>query len=165
MELIQTLGIEGKLLLAQIVNFAILLFVLWKVAYKPLTTLMTERAQKIQKGVDDAKQMDEQRTTWNREHQEMLVSARKQAQEVVAVAQAQSAEMITQAKTQAQQKIDTMMAEAQKVVKQEQRAAMVELEKSMTKLVVDVASKFLTKKMNAKDDETMIEQMAKSLHS
>jgi len=165
MELLHTLGIEPKLLLAQVVNFTILVLVLWKVVYKPLSILMKERAGKIQKGLDDAKQMDEQRTAWNREHQEMLIAAKKEAQGVVAAAQTQSSEMMTQARADAQQKIEVMMTEAQKTLKHEQKIAMTELEKNMTRLVVSVAGQFLTKKMNPKDDETMIEQMAKSLHS
>ncbi len=163
MELLQTLGIEPKLLAAQVVNFTILLLVLWKVAYKPLTTLMNERSEKIQKGLDDAKKMEEQRQQWNREHQEMLAAAKKQAQGVVVAAQAQSVQMVAVARVEAQEKIKSMMDEAQKAMKQEHAMAMGELEKNMTRLVVEVAGQFLTKKMNAKDDEAMIEQMAKSL--
>jgi len=162
-ELLQTLGIEPKLLAAQVVNFTILLLVLWKVAYKPLTTLMNERSEKIQKGLDDAKKMEEQRQQWNREHQEMLAAAKKQAQGVVVAAQAQSVQMVAVARVEAQEKIKSMMDEAQKAMKQEHAMAMGELEKNMTRLVVEVAGQFLTKKMNAKDDEAMIEQMAKSL--
>lgn len=162
MELLQTLGIDWKLLIAQVVNFTILLLVLWKVVYKPLSTLMSERTEKIQKGLDDAKKMDEQRTAWNREHQQMMVTARKEAQDIVAAAQTQSAALVAEARTQAQEKIVTMMDEAKKTMKHEHSMAMGELEKNMTRLVVDVAGQFLTKKMNAKDDEAMIERLVEA---
>jgi hypothetical protein len=53
-ELFATFGINGKLLVVQLVNFGILLAALTYLLYKPLMTLMEERAQFIGKGVKDA---------------------------------------------------------------------------------------------------------------
>lgn len=53
-ELVQKLGIEWNLLIAQAVNFLIVLFVLWLTAYKPLVRILRERKEKIEKGVRDA---------------------------------------------------------------------------------------------------------------
>ncbi len=51
-DLISKLGIEWKLLLAQIVNFVILFLVLKKFLYKPLLNFMNNRRQKIADGLD-----------------------------------------------------------------------------------------------------------------
>ena len=123
---------------------------------------MKERTEKIQKGLDDAKKMEVQRQEWNREHQEMMATARKEAQEIVTGAQTQSVQMVAAARTEAQEKMKGMMDEAQKAMKHEHAMAMGELEKNMTRLVVEVAGQFLTKKMNAKDDEAMIEQLVEA---
>jgi len=50
-ELFSQLGIDPKLLLAQGVNFLILLFVLTKFVYKPLMKMVEERRAKIELGV------------------------------------------------------------------------------------------------------------------
>ncbi|MDP3792366.1 MAG: hypothetical protein Q8Q89_01415 [bacterium] len=50
-ELFSQLGINWKLLLAQGVNFIILLIVLTKFIYKPLIKMIDERRQKIELGV------------------------------------------------------------------------------------------------------------------
>jgi len=59
MDALTSLGIDFKLLIAQIVNFGILLFVLTKFLYKPLVKLLDERKQKIAQGLDDSQKAEE----------------------------------------------------------------------------------------------------------
>ncbi|WP_413854271.1 F0F1 ATP synthase subunit B [Candidatus Ruminimicrobium bovinum] len=47
-------GLETKLFIAQIVNFAILLFILKKFLYKPIAQMLEERRNKIKQGLEDA---------------------------------------------------------------------------------------------------------------
>lgn len=54
MELFNALGLDIKLIIAQWVNFAILLFVLYKFAYGPILEFIKERTDKISRGVKDA---------------------------------------------------------------------------------------------------------------
>lgn len=53
-DLIQKLGIEWNLLIAQAVNFLIVLAVLWLTAYKPIVRMLRERKERIEKGIHDA---------------------------------------------------------------------------------------------------------------
>ena len=54
MGLIYALGIDGRILLAQLFNFAILVFILWRFAYKPVLNILEERRLKVEKSLDDA---------------------------------------------------------------------------------------------------------------
>ena len=47
-------GLEGKLFIAQIINFAVLLFILKKFLYEPIANMLEERKTKIKQGLDDA---------------------------------------------------------------------------------------------------------------
>ena len=53
-ELIKTFHIELNLLVAQIVNFSIVLFVLYRFAYAPILKTLNSRTGKIEKGLKDA---------------------------------------------------------------------------------------------------------------
>lgn len=53
-ELMQKLGIDWRLLLAQLVNFLILFFLLKKLLYKPVLDLLEQRRRKIAEGMRDA---------------------------------------------------------------------------------------------------------------
>jgi F-type H+-transporting ATPase subunit b len=53
-ELFSKLGIDWKLLIAQAVNFLLLLTILRFTVYKPLLNLLRDRREKIEKGLKDA---------------------------------------------------------------------------------------------------------------
>ncbi len=57
--IISTFHIDWKIIIAQAVNFAVVFTVLYIFALKPLSKLMKERSEKIQKGIADAKRSDE----------------------------------------------------------------------------------------------------------
>jgi F0F1-type ATP synthase membrane subunit b/b' len=50
-DLLGKLGINAPLFLAQLVNFSIVLLVMWKWVYTPLVKLMDKRAQEIADGL------------------------------------------------------------------------------------------------------------------
>ncbi len=52
------LGIDWKLLLSQVVNFAILLAVLTQFVYKPLIKVVKKRNERIKEGLDKANEAD-----------------------------------------------------------------------------------------------------------
>ncbi|MBT7553014.1 ATP synthase F0 subunit B, partial [bacterium] len=55
MEILELFGVDWRLMIAQLVNFVIVLLVLWKFAIKPLMKTMESRNAEISKGLDDAK--------------------------------------------------------------------------------------------------------------
>jgi len=57
-ELFEQLGIDWKLFLSQVVNFFILLTILWAFVYKPLIKVIKERTRKIKEGLDKAEEAD-----------------------------------------------------------------------------------------------------------
>ena len=54
--IISTFHIDWKIIIAQAINFGVVFTVLYIFALKPLGKLMAERAEKIAKGVEDAKE-------------------------------------------------------------------------------------------------------------
>lgn len=60
MELLAKLGVDVSLLIAQIVNFAILLGILSYFIYRPLINLLDARRERIQKAMDDAARIEQQ---------------------------------------------------------------------------------------------------------
>ena len=52
---LQVLGITWPKLIAQFINFSIVLFVLWRFAYRPVFAMLETRRLKIAEGIDFAK--------------------------------------------------------------------------------------------------------------
>lgn len=76
-DLLSKLGIDGKLLLAQAVNFLVLLYLLNRFAYKPLLKAMKARRERIQEGLDKSDEADRRLT----DAQEMAKGRVREAEE------------------------------------------------------------------------------------
>lgn len=52
----ESLGIDLKLLIAQVVNFIIVMLLLWKFAYTPVLKMLNDRKEKIAQGITDSEE-------------------------------------------------------------------------------------------------------------
>lgn len=131
MEFFKAFGVDWKSLLAQFVNFAILMFILHRFAYKPLLKFMQERSAAISRGVRDAKEAKHALEKSQQEHDRLMVEARQKAVAIVdearKAAETQAAEIIAQAKE-----------EVAKVVSQGKRALQVERSNMIEQVKTDV---------------------------
>jgi len=97
-ELFANLGINWKILAAQIINFAILLFILRKFLYKPLLKVLNSRREEIAKAHANAKEIEEKLKAADAIKEDILDGARTQSVELIKKAEAnalQAAEKIT----------------------------------------------------------------------
>lgn len=101
-----TLGINLKIFLAQLLNFGIVLLVLWKWAYKPIVKLLEERQEKIEHSVKQADAIEK------RVHE--LESEQK---EVIATAKSEAAKILDEARVWADDRKKELLAKAKEQVK------------------------------------------------
>ena len=80
--IISTFHIDWKIIIAQAVNFGIVFVVLYIFALKPLNKLMAERAEKIKKGIEDAKTNASVLEKTAKEYEETLAKARIEANKI-----------------------------------------------------------------------------------
>ena len=112
-ELFSQLGIEPKLLLAQGVNFAILLFVLTKFVYKPLMKMVEERRSKIELGVKGGEMAEG-----------IIKKAEEEKRGIIKVADTQAVAIISDAEKNAQKRAQDIGLQADKKAQQALREAM-----------------------------------------
>jgi len=103
MEALSSLGIDWKLLLAQAVNFLILLFILSKLLYKPIVNLLEERKNKIEKGLADAEKSKNN-----------LEKAELDAEKIREKAYKESNEILENAKNEATEETKKIVSKAEK---------------------------------------------------
>ncbi len=109
--IISTFHIDWKIIIAQAVNFGIVFAVLYLFALKPLNKLMAERAEKIKKGIDDAKVNASTLEKTEKEYEKALLKARAEANSIFQTAkkdaEAKKALMMEDAKKEVKGIIDT----------------------------------------------------------
>ena len=135
-QIIDVFGIDWKILLVQIVNFAVLLGVLWYFLYKPLTTLIENRRAQIIKGVADAERAEAALKDADAKKADILAKASMEAQDIVTASRnsgkAREAEIVKEA----QDKYERMMTEAAQKSEEMQREALAKSKHEIAKLVV-----------------------------
>jgi F-type H+-transporting ATPase subunit b len=123
-------------LIAQIINFAILLFLLKRYAYGPVIAMLRERRQNIEAGVKASDEAKKRLANAEESRKEILVKAEEEAHGVVAhaekLAEEQAATILTAARAKSEQVIamgskkieeerlkleDDFQAEAQALIK------------------------------------------------
>lgn len=119
----EKLGIEPSLLLAQIINFSIIVIVLTKLLYKPILGMLAKRKKEIEEGLAITERMRAEEEKLAARREKLLSEARKEARiiledaksqgkdverDIVAQAQSQAAEIIEKAKGEARSAHDAL---------------------------------------------------------
>ena len=160
-ELIKTFHIETNLLLAQFVNFAIVLFVLWKFAYKPILKTLNDRTKKIEKGVKDAENASKKLSEMTEKEKEVLVNARKEAQEIIKKSEGEAKKNAQSIMEQAKEQNEKMIADAKKMIEQEKAKMFSEVKSEIAGLVVSATEKVIHEKLDSQKDKELIEKAIK----
>lgn len=158
MDAINSLGINGKLLIAQIINFVVLLILLKKFLYNPIVKMLDKRSQTIKKSLDDAKRIEEE-----------LQKTEQKNQEIIALAQSDAKKMVEEAKknasTEGKRIVDeaSKQAEVQKTkaiaeINQQKETAKSEIKKEAAELITLATEKILQTKIDSKTDGKMIRE-------
>jgi len=87
-ELFSKLGIEWHLILAQIINFAILLFILGRFAYRPLMKILKERQERIKLDEEKSVELSKEIAVARQRGEEILAAARVEGDKIIKQAEA-----------------------------------------------------------------------------
>jgi F-type H+-transporting ATPase subunit b len=86
-------GIDWKIMLAQLINFAVVFFVLKKFAYKPILNLLDARKKKIEDGLTFAEKAKNELASIEVIKGEEIVKAQKQGMEIVKASEVSAAKV------------------------------------------------------------------------
>ena len=128
-------------IIAQVLNFLFLVFILAKFAYKPVINMMEDRKNKIASDLENA-EYAAQLATVRQEAQSIIDSARKTAQSV-------HDKIIAETKAEQEQ----IVASAKDAIALEKQQALGEVRAQVIKLSLVAAGKILEQKLNSAEDE------------
>ena len=165
MELLAKLGVDWKLLLAQVVNFTVLLAVLSLFVYRPLLRLIDERRERIRKSMEDAENIAHEKERIIQARQEAL---RKIDQECGAFlekvkndAEHLKAEILHTADIEAKH----LLAKGQEQLRSERAQALQEMQKPLAAAIVHMTEKILEREFSPRDQERVLTHIERSLPS
>ena len=113
--LLSQLGISGKLLVAQAVNFAVVLVVLNIVLYRPLTRMMEDRRKKIELGLHSTEIAEKRLGEIEKERVTTIAGAEREALHIVADAQKTGTAKLEQIVAGAEKRAEDLLKGAMQV--------------------------------------------------
>ncbi|MGE4499803.1 F0F1 ATP synthase subunit B [Hydrogenovibrio thermophilus] len=150
-------------LLIQILAFVLLIWLVNKVLWGPLSKLMEDRQKRIADGLSAAEKGKHELELAEQRAKEVLKEAKAQAQNVLSQAEKRGSEIVEDAKIKASEEADRIKASAQAELEQEVSRAREELRKEVSTLVVSGAEKILNKEVDAAAHNDMLETLVKSI--
>jgi F-type H+-transporting ATPase subunit b len=104
--ILQAFGVNWKLLVIQILNIGILLFLFHRYVYPPLFRIMEERQKKLEEGLRGAEEVKRERREISKEKDEILAGARREGDAIVkdirSRMSSESADVIREAESRSQ---------------------------------------------------------------
>ena len=165
MELLQTLGIQWTKLVPQLFNFAIVMFVLWKWAYKPVFTILEARRQKIAEGVANAEKSTTQLAKTEADRKAILAQAGDQANKMIEEART-AALRVREVETQkAIAAAEQILIKAREAAAQDHDRMLRELKREVGRLVVQTTTTVTGKILTPEDQRRLAEETEKQLAS
>ncbi len=155
----EQLGFNVPLLVAQIINFFIVLLALWLFLYKPVLAVLDRRAQRVREGLEAAEQSKEHAAEAEQEVAQQLDEARRQGQALTAQAQETANRIQEEAREQARREGEGLLERARAEIQLERDQAIAELRKEFAGLTVLAAERVIGQSLDRQAHQRLIDEV------
>ncbi|MBU2542541.1 F0F1 ATP synthase subunit B [Patescibacteria group bacterium] len=162
---VASLGLNGQLFAFQLLNFAVVVAIVWFLILKPLTKTLEERKKLIDESLDKAKEVDSNLQMAEIKFQERIDEAKAEASKVMSKVQEEGVELTNKMKERAQKEIELVVDQAKRNIKIEKEEMMAGLKEETASLVVAAVEKILEEKLDESKDKKLIDGVLGKLKS
>lgn len=152
------LGINGWNFAIQMAAFLIFVYLLWRFAIGPIVRVLDTRQDKISESLMAAERMQQELRESAAKNEEVMAQARREAQELLNTARGNAEQIVARANEEAGAKADEFLSRAQETLRQETAQARQQLRQEVADLAVNAAGKILRKEISADDQRRLIEE-------
>lgn len=147
------LGIEWTLLLAQIVNFGILIILLRMFLYQPVLNMLNARKDRIAQSMKDAERVSAAAREAEQEKAKVLEQARREAQEIRAQATRDAEKIAQDVRGRADQEATEIRMKAQSDAAKQADLALADANKQIAELAILATEKLLGRELANKAEQ------------
>jgi F-type H+-transporting ATPase subunit b len=157
----RSFGVDWPQLVAQIISFCIVSFLLYKLAYKRVLNVLATRRQQIAQGVATAEQIKAEFARTEAMRQQTLREANLHATQLIQEAHAAAGRVQERESQKAISTAEDIIKKAREAAKQDQARMMAELKRDLGRLVAQAAERATGKVLNQQDQRVLAEEAAK----
>jgi F-type H+-transporting ATPase subunit b len=165
MELLNSLGINWQLLLAQIVNFGILLFVLTRYVYRPVLAAIDKRRESAKQAAEELENANRKARDAEAERIKLLRKADAEAGEIVENGKKQAEKLQADILAKAKHEAEQIIARGTQLIAEERVRALADVQDTVAKVVVQLTETLLRREFGADDQKKMLKDLSSKVPS
>lgn len=154
-----SLGLQPTLFVFQLINFLLVLCVVWFLILKPLVTKLEERRKTISETLDNAEKIKTDLGMAETRARDMIDEAKVEANNIVERRMVEAEKEIEIMKKKTRSDIELLVAQAKKNIEIDKADMRESLRKETAGLVVLAVEKVLKEKMDPKKDEAFLRSL------
>jgi len=159
----QQFGVYWPNLIAQLILFAIVYFVLKRFAFKPIIAMLEERRRRIEEGQLNAEKIKKQLAEAQTKYEEILAKANADSQKLLEEVRASGDRLAEQKRQEAIAAAEQITLKAQEAIALERDKSMAEMKRELGRLVVDATARVTGKVLSPDDHEKINEETARQI--
>lgn len=163
MDILKTFGLNWQLLLAQIINFLIILYVLKRYLYPPLFKVFKKREELVKESIQKAEENEKLLEKARIQEKEVIKKAKVTADELIKESREQATDIVKKAEGDAKQKADKMLRDAKEQIALETAEAQKKLNEYVMKLSIEILEKSLSNVLTEKEQSDIVAKAMKEI--
>lgn len=152
-------------LVAQIINFIILMGLLYRLLYKPVRAFMDKRTEEIEEQIKSAEKNQAAAEALRIELEKRTSESRQQARQFLDEAAKRAETLQSDMLAQARKEAEAVVTRAQKIAKLETEKAWAELKTEVGELSLLLASKIISESLDQEQHQYLIDETLQQLGS
>ncbi len=156
---IGALGFNLPALIAQLINFTLLLVLFSLFLYKPLMRVLDERKKRIQEGLEASDEAKQRLSQTEQDVARELERARQDGQGLIAQAQQVAGRIQDEARQSARAEAEHLIERARGEIQLERDSAIADLRREFAGLAIAAAERVIKRSLDAKAHKQLIEEV------
>ena len=152
------LGVSVPGLLAQFINFILLLLILRAIAYKPILRMLDQRSERIRESMERAEAVKLQAARTEEEFARRLTDARREGQEIITQAEKIADRLRQEEMDKTRQEVEQLRAKALEDIDRERERAVTELRRQVADLALFAAGRVVGRSLDQSSHYRLVDE-------
>jgi F-type H+-transporting ATPase subunit b len=162
-EIAKTFGVEWSALIAQILSFSIVCFLLYKFAYRRVLQMLADRRKEITEGLANAENIKAELARTETNRQEVMLQANAQATKLIEEARAAAARVQEIETKKAIAAAEQIITKAREAAAHDHTRMLAELKREVGRLVVHTTATVTGRILTPDDHQRITQETAKAV--
>lgn len=157
-QILDQFGVQPILLLAQVVNFLVLLVILKKLLYKPLLRVLEQRKLSIAQSIKNNEEIEKRLTALSLEEEKRILKAVSEGEKIIKQAQEAGVQIIEEAKIKSEESAEKIIQDANISLQIEKEKVQQEMREDLSNIVTMALEKVVGKTLTGVIQKKMVDE-------